>query len=150
MYAIRSYYVVRTPNGCSWGIKAFPMRDEKGQIVSVIHLASDITEKIRMREETERSGRLASLGQLAAGVAHEINNPNALILHNIPILKETWADVEAILDEFHRITSYNVCYTKLLRTEGKFHHPVYIDGFLNSPISLADKILEILDNTLVV
>ncbi len=92
--------LVRTPNGCSWGIKAFPMRDEKGQIVSVIHLASDITEKIRMREETERSGRLASLGQLAAGVAHEINNPNALILHNIPILKETWADVEAILDEF--------------------------------------------------
>ncbi|MDW7645302.1 MAG: ATP-binding protein [Desulfuromonadales bacterium] len=89
----------RAPDGSYWGVKAFPMRDETGGIAHVIHVASDVTEKVRMRQEAERSGRLASLGQLAAGVAHEINNPNALTLHNVPMLQEAWEDIQRILDE---------------------------------------------------
>lgn len=91
--------LIKVPDGRYWGVKAFPMRDEAGEIAHVIHVTSDVTEKVRMRQETERSGRLASLGQLAAGVAHEINNPNALTLHNVPILQEAWEDMQRILDE---------------------------------------------------
>ena len=91
--------LIRAPDGGYWGIKAFPMRDESGEITHVIHVTSDVTEKVRMRQEAERGGRLASLGQLAAGVAHEINNPNALTLHNVPMLQEAWEDMRRILDE---------------------------------------------------
>ena len=60
----------------------------------------DITEKIRLREQTAQASRLASLGELAAGVAHEINNPNAMILLNAAVLKEISEAMLRLLDEF--------------------------------------------------
>ncbi len=90
-----------TPDGRIWGRKAFPIKDPEGKVVKVIELVSDITERTRMREEAMRTSRLASLGELAAGVAHEINNPNALVLLNIPILQETWPAIAELLDEHY-------------------------------------------------
>jgi len=86
--------------GVIWGNKAFPIKNEDDEVIRVIELGSDITEKLRLREEAQRAGRLASLGELAAGVAHEINNPNALILLNAPILAEAFSDVEPILEDY--------------------------------------------------
>jgi polar amino acid transport system substrate-binding protein len=45
---------------------------------------------------------MASLGILVAGVAHEINNPNGLILLNMPILREVYQDAEEVLEERFR------------------------------------------------
>ncbi|BCR06373.1 hypothetical protein DESUT3_34420 [Desulfuromonas versatilis] len=89
-------------DGSVWGVKAFPQKTPEGQVASVIEMASDITERIQHQQEAERTGRLASLGELSAGVAHEINNPNGLILLNLPFLSEAFADAMPILDAWHR------------------------------------------------
>lgn len=81
-----------TPDGRSWGVKAFPVRNQEGTIIQVILWATDITEKSRLRDEAQRATRLASLGELAAGMAHEINNPNGLILLNLPVIFDCFAD----------------------------------------------------------
>ncbi|MBU1639552.1 MAG: PAS domain S-box protein [Proteobacteria bacterium] len=47
------------------------MRDEEGQVQGIICVAQDVT----IQNEALRAGHLASIGELAAGVAHEINNP---------------------------------------------------------------------------
>ncbi len=88
----------RESNDRHWGIKTFPLRDDSGNVERVILLASDITERVRLKEEAIRASHLASLGEMAAGVAHEINNPNGLFLLNLPLLSEVFAASEPILE----------------------------------------------------
>ncbi len=58
-----------------WAVRSYPIRNEQGEVESVMELSTDITEKKSMQAEQMRSNHLASIGELAAGVAHEINNP---------------------------------------------------------------------------
>jgi|LGOV01.1.fsa_nt_gb PAS domain S-box-containing protein len=91
---------ITSPDGKKWGVKVFPQCDSQGRVVSVIEVASDISEAVTLREEALRSARLASLGELAAGVAHEINNPNGVIMHSAPILKEIITATLPLLDDY--------------------------------------------------
>lgn len=84
--------------GRTWGNKAFPLVDESGTVTQVIRLSSDLTERMHLREEAARSAHLAALGELAAGMAHEINNPTGLILLEMPILRDAFRDAQPILE----------------------------------------------------
>ncbi|NUN23741.1 MAG: PAS domain S-box protein [Candidatus Jettenia caeni] len=63
-----------------------PIKDEKGNVLGILGVFLDITEKITLQREAERSRHLASLGELAAGVAHEINNPITGVINCAQIL----------------------------------------------------------------
>jgi len=76
---------VVTHNGAVLDIRAFPVK-EAGRVSSVLLLLSDITEKMAMQAEAIQAGHMASLGELAAGVAHEINNPITGIINYGQIL----------------------------------------------------------------
>lgn len=76
-----------------------PLRDNNDDISGLMLIVEDISEKRRLRSEADRTNRLASLGELAAGVAHEINNPNGLMLLNLPTLRELVADALALQRE---------------------------------------------------
>lgn len=54
---------------------AMALRDHEGALVGHVVLFRDLTELQHLRSEVERNRRLASIGSLAAGVAHEIRNP---------------------------------------------------------------------------
>jgi signal transduction histidine kinase len=62
--------------------------DEQGNIYAVLGISRDITERKEMEEHSYYTEKLAAMGTLAAGVAHEINNPLAVILGFTDILLE--------------------------------------------------------------
>jgi signal transduction histidine kinase len=68
--------------------KLIPIRDETGSVYLILGLSRDITEKREMDERIYHTEKLASIGTLAAGVAHEINNPLAVILGYTELLLE--------------------------------------------------------------
>ncbi|SHJ36713.1 PAS fold-containing protein [Malonomonas rubra DSM 5091] len=83
---------VATNDGRLWQLRSFPLSTGKDQ-QQALQIAIDISEKEQLREKAARSSRLASLGMLAAGVAHEINNPNAFIIYNSDILREIFTEL---------------------------------------------------------
>ncbi len=60
-------------------VSVFPYRSPEGETIGSIHVARDITEQREAETRLIMSERLASLGQMASGIAHEINNPLASI-----------------------------------------------------------------------
>jgi two-component system, NtrC family, sensor kinase len=76
---------VVTHNGAVLDIRAFPIKEAE-KVISVLLLVSDITEKMTMQAEAMQAAHMASLGELAAGVAHEINNPITGIINYGQIL----------------------------------------------------------------
>ncbi|MBF0338067.1 MAG: PAS domain S-box protein [Nitrospirae bacterium] len=65
-----------------------PLLDEKGSMYAVLGIARDITEEFLIEQNMIRTEKLASLGTMVAGVAHEINNPMAIILGFTDMLSE--------------------------------------------------------------
>jgi two-component system, NtrC family, sensor kinase len=62
--------------------------DDAGNIYAVLGISRDITERRKMEEHSYYTEKLASMGTLAAGVAHEINNPLGIILGFTDMLLE--------------------------------------------------------------
>ncbi len=91
-----------TADGRLWEKSFFPIENPRGEVEKIIEWSRDITEQHRLAEETLRAGRLAAVGELATGVAHEINNPNSLVLINAPLLKRAWNEIRPIVESYYR------------------------------------------------
>jgi PAS domain S-box-containing protein len=62
---------------------ASPLHDHQGQVVGAVRVSRDVTETRKIHEQLLLSERMTSMGTLAAGVAHEINNPLAATMANL-------------------------------------------------------------------
>jgi PAS domain S-box-containing protein len=72
-----------------------PLADETGKIEGVVLSGRDVTELKRLEEQLIQAEKLAAMGQMLAGVAHELNNPLTAILGVTELLREGQADQEA-------------------------------------------------------
>jgi PAS domain S-box-containing protein len=71
------------------------IRDNEGQPKSLLAINTDITEKKKIEAQFMRAQRMESIGTLAGGIAHDLNNILAPILLSIDILRLTAADPQA-------------------------------------------------------
>ena len=85
-----------------------PIYDDNGKVVSYDGIINDITslkeaeEQSRIKtEQLIHADKMASLGTLVSGIAHEINNPNNFIMLNIHLLQKIWEDTKPILNQYY-------------------------------------------------
>ncbi len=70
------------------GFSLSPLKDSGDQAIGSILIFQDLTKLREMEEDLKRADRLAAIGKMAAGIAHEIRNPLASISGSIEILKD--------------------------------------------------------------
>jgi PAS domain S-box-containing protein len=87
-------------DGTYWEGRIVPICGSEKQVTATMVIAGDVTEKRSLEEQALRNARLASIGVLAAGVAHEINNPNNAIQFNASLVSRAWQDITPILQEY--------------------------------------------------
>jgi len=73
------------------------VRDGRGAESGLALVVRDLREIEALQRRLVLSGRMAAVGQLAAGVAHEVNNPTAYVRSNMLLLREYWANAAKAL-----------------------------------------------------
>jgi two-component system sensor histidine kinase PilS (NtrC family) len=81
--------------GSHLGVGAYVLRDDAGLPSGHVVIFQDVSEVVEMERELRRSERLAAVGQLSAGMAHEIRNPLAAISGSIQMLRRGGAGTDA-------------------------------------------------------
>jgi two-component system, NtrC family, sensor kinase len=78
-------------------LSVFPIRDESYEVVNYIAIRHDVTRETELEQRLTQSQKLQSIGQLAAGIAHEINTPVQYVSDNVNFLEASFSDLAKVL-----------------------------------------------------
>jgi len=107
-----------------------PIHDPEGKVIHLVPSGHDITKIKELEEKAIRSSQLAAIGELAAGVAHEINNPINGILNYVQILLDKSRDpffrdiLDRVMKEADRVESIVRNLLSFARDTPARHHPL--------------------------
>jgi two-component system sensor histidine kinase PilS (NtrC family) len=124
------------------GFSQSVLKDPHGREFGLILIFQDLTELRRMEEQVRRMDRLAVVGELAAGIAHEIKNPLASLSGSIQVLK----------DELHLAPVYRRLMDIVLREAERLNALVYEFLLFSKPAKAVEgsvDVNQVINDTLV-
>ena len=134
-----------TPDGEFFQMYAYPFVDSDGADL-VLEVGLDVTEQKLLEREAVQAGRLASIGELAAGVAHEINNPINGVINYAQLLADQAAEDDRsaelprrILREGERVASIVKNLLAYSRQGGEVMEPVDLAEVVADALELMQK-----------
>ncbi|MHB8766557.1 MAG: two-component system sensor histidine kinase NtrB, partial [Deferrisomatales bacterium] len=123
--------------------RAYPLRDALGRTHAAIAYARDVTREEELARGLRQSEKLVSLGQIAAGIAHEINNPLTAASSYAQLLTLRLQDPKAVesakriqqgIDRIHRLVQNLVSFAR--PSEGSFY-PVDLNEIVAATLSFS-------------
>jgi two-component system NtrC family sensor kinase len=107
-------------SGSIFNFWAYPLIDEEGRLYAIVHYLKDVTAQRRIEQQLVRTDKLASLGTLVAGIAHEINNPLGIIAgYSEALLDRSAAPALGAMKEFEDFPDYlKTIHSEIFRCKG--------------------------------
>jgi PAS domain S-box-containing protein len=126
-----------------FSISLSPMRDEQSAVNNLVVVMTDITDAVLLQAKLAHSERMATIGRLVSGVAHEVNNPLAailgftdLLLENPEVPASAREDLQIILHETQRTKDIVQDLLSFARQRPVQREPVQVNTVLRQTIKL--------------
>ena len=126
-----------------FSVNLSPMRDEQGNVNSVVVVMTDITDSATLQAKLIHAEKMAAVGQLVSGVAHEVNNPLTAILGFADLLMESRdlpesarKDMRVILQEAQRTKQIVQNLLSFARQMPQQRRPVQLNPILRRTVQL--------------
>ncbi|MBN1570094.1 MAG: PAS domain S-box protein [Acidobacteria bacterium] len=152
--ALRHEEWIAIPGGpkCYLGFSVSPLLDQSQQLLGYIISFQDLTEITRLEEEVRLKDRMAAIGRMAAGIAHEIRNPLTSMQGSVEILRSRAnlpAKDERLLDilvrESDRLNKFVEDFLSFARPRQYAKHPIDLVPVLRDSVTLLRNNPEIRD-----
>ncbi|WP_159881868.1 ATP-binding protein [Paenibacillus puerhi] len=124
------------------------LRDEQGKVAGACILFKDVTNLRSLEEQVQRSDRLAMIGQIAAGTAHEIRNPLTSIKGFLQMFRKTFEEqgmtressyTEVMLKEINRINELVSEFLLLSKPKNTTYEPVDVSMVLRELLPIINN-----------
>lgn len=99
----RSWHIPSRDKVAMLEYSSFPVHDDRGDVVQAVQYVQDITERKEIEEHLFQTEKMASLGTMTAGIAHELKNPLSSISMTIQLLKRKHDFDEAVLKKLDKV-----------------------------------------------
>jgi PAS domain S-box-containing protein len=126
-----------------FSVSLSPSRDETNEVNSVVVVMTDITDAVLLQAKLAHTEKMATIGRLVSGVAHEVNNPLAAILGFTDLLLEdptmpasAREELQIILRETQRTKEIVQGLLSFARQRPALREPMLVNGILRQTIKL--------------